>query len=231
MKRLLPWLAVLVLACPALAAQQTTVVRETTTTIHIPAAEYDKWQRMGYSTNDIFMAYNAAAAANRPVDEIFAMRKAGRSWDRIARDTRINVNQIYGTPASRVAGERIEVTRGRMAGSVVPMTGYPIYERKLPDRFFKDGYHLTPREYYRLRASGLTREEVFLIANVARETGLPIEYLQNRVFQGMTARDMSVRWGVDPDEITYVNPEWRTAAWAAAVNEPVYTDEKVDIWW
>jgi len=231
MKRWLPWLAALAIACPALAAQKTAVVTETTTTIHIPAADYDRWQRMGYTTSDIFQAYNVAAASNRKVDDVFAMRKAGKSWDTIAMDTRIGIHQVYGVPSSMVAGQRMVITGTTMTGLAVPITGYPLYERKLPDSFFKDGYTLTPQAYSRWRAAGLTRDQAYMVANASRVTGIDPGHFINRIYQGATPQSLGIQFGITPSELTKVNPEWRSPMWAAAVDEPMFTREKLDMWW
>ena len=231
MKRWLPWLAVLAIACPAMAAEKASVVRETTTTINIPAADYDRWQRMGYTTNDIFQAYNVAAASGRSVDDIFSMRKSGKSWDTIASDTRIGIHQVYGVPGSMVAGQRMIISNTAMTGVAVPLTGYPLYERRLPKSFFKDGYTLTPQDYSRMRAAGLSREQVYMVANASRVTGIDTGYFMNRIYQGATPQELGIRFGITPGELTKVHPDWRTPMWAAAVDEPVFTKEKLDMWW
>jgi hypothetical protein len=202
---------------------------------------------MGYSTQDIFYAYNTAAASNRKVDDIFAMRKAGRSWDQIATDVHISTSRIYGVPSSVVAGERMEVTRDRamrsegMApgmqgrytdhGVVGGLSPYGVNERKLPNAFYRSGYRLSPREYHRLRSAGFSRDEVFMIANAARATGLDPSVFENAIYQGMYARGISTTFGILPSRLTRVQPEWKTPEWAAATGEPLYTKDKLDVWY
>jgi hypothetical protein len=236
------------LAAPALAAQRTTVTRETTTIVSIPAADYERWQRMGYSTQDIFYAYNAAAASNRKVDEIFAMRKAGRSWDQIAGETRVTTRQIYGVPTSVVAGERIEITRAQDTDRAMPMdrragmTGrytdsgviggispYGVHERKLPDAFYRNTYRLTPRDYKRFRAAGFSQDEVYMIANAANATGLDPQHFMDAIYRGQYARGISIHFGISPNRLTRVRPEWRTPEWVAATGEPAITEERLDV--
>jgi hypothetical protein len=47
----------------------------------------------------------------------------------------------------------------------------------------------------------------------------------------MTARQISLEFGINPTRLTRVRPEWRTQEWASAINEPVYTKERLSIWW
>ena len=243
--------AAVCLSAPALAAQQTTVTRETTTIVSIPAADYERWQRMGYSTQDFFYAYNTAAASNRKVDDIFAMRKAGRTWDQIATETRVATRQIYGVPSSIVAGERIEITRAQDTGDRAMrmdqragMTGrytesgviggispYGVHERKLPDAFYRNAYRLTPREYRRLRAAGFSQDEVYMIANAANATGLDTQYFMDAIYRGQYARRISVQFGISPNRLSRVRPEWRTPEWAAATGEPAITRETLDLFY
>jgi hypothetical protein len=219
-------------AAPAAAQQRTTVVRETVTTVTIPAADYERWQKAGHSTQDIFFAYNAAAAANRPVDEVFTMRRNGRSWDQISRDLNVPMYRIYAAPhsgASVVAGSRMETPPP--AGVAGTRMMYGAHEVQQPGAFFAEGYRLTPAEYRRLRAQGFTRAEVFMIANASRRSGLPPEVFANAIYRGLYARGIANTYGIDPFELTRVLPEWKTEAWARAVGEDVYTQDKLDVWW
>jgi hypothetical protein len=218
------------LALPALAGDRTIVTKETVTTVTIPANEYAQWRDRGYSTQDIFYAYNTAAATKRDVKDILEMRKKGRTWEQIAKECGCDMRAVYGAPVSAVAGERMTLAQG---GTVMTrsMSLYPAYERKLPDRFYRSGYRLTPRDFHRFRAAGYTRDEVYLIANAARATGLDPNYFAQAISRGLYARQISLEFGITPNRLTYVHPEWRTPEWAAATGEPAMDRERLDVWW
>jgi len=218
------------LAVPVLAKEHKTIRTETITTITIPSDEYSRWRDEGYTTQDIFYAYNTSAATKRGVKEILTMRKDGRTWEQIAQTCGCETNVIYGVPTSAVAGERIVMassggTLARAAAS------YPAYERPLPDRFYRSGYRLTPRDYHKFRVAGYTRDEVYLIANAASATGIEPGYFANAISRGLYARQISLEFGISPNKLTHVKPEWRTPEWAAAVNEPTMTRERLNVWW
>jgi len=220
-------------AAPAL-AQNTTVRTETITTVTIPASDYARWREQGYSTQDIFYAYNTASGTKREVGDILAMRKSGQTWDQIAKTCGCEMNTVYGTPRSAVAGERMTLAAGQtdtkmMSGNRVSV--YPGYEMKMGKEFYNSGYRLTPRDYYRLRVAGYTPEEVYLIANASHVTGLDTSIFAQAISRGMTARQISLEFGINPSRLTRVRPEWRTQEWASAINEPVYTKERLSIWW
>lgn len=101
----------------------------------------------------------------------------------------------------------------------------------MPDRFYRCAYHRTPRDFTRLRAMGFSRDEAYMIANSAMETGLDARVLADAIYRGLYARQLALEWGLSPRTLTRVLPEWRTAEWEAAVNEPIYTREKLDVWW
>jgi hypothetical protein len=217
-------------AVPVLAEHTTTVKTQTVTTVTIPASDYAYWRDRGYSTQDIFYAYNTSAATKRGVNDIFTMRKSGDSWEKIAKECGCEMNAVYGTPVSTVAGERITLAQagGSMARSVAV---YPSYERKLSDRFYRDGYRLTPRDFQKYRAAGYTAREVYMIANAARATGLDPGVFANAISRGMYARQISLEYGITPNRLTAVLPEWRTPEWAAAINEPAMDRDRLDVWW
>ncbi|MCC2668470.1 MAG: hypothetical protein K0Q72_941 [Armatimonadetes bacterium] len=108
---------------------------------------------------------------------------------------------------------------------------YGMHERKLPDAFYKAGYRLTPRDYAKYRAAGYSRDEVFLIANAARATGIDPGHFAQMITNGNYARQISLEHGISPNKLTHVMPEWRTREWAAAVNEPTYERERLNVWW
>ena len=91
MLRALSALALAVCVCAPLAAADHT----TTTMISIPTSDYQRLRDMGYSSQDIFWAYNTSCACERKVDDILLMRKNGRSWHEISVTTAVPVAVIY----------------------------------------------------------------------------------------------------------------------------------------
>ena len=217
------------LAVPVMAEHTTTVKTQTITTVTIPASDYAYWRDRGFSTQDIFYAYNTSTGTKRGVNDIFAMRKNGDTWEKIARECGCEMNVVYGTPTSAVAGERMTLAQAGTVSRSVAV--YPSYERKLSDRFYRDGYRLTPRDYHRFRVAGYTPREVYMIANAARVTGIDPGVFANAISRGMYARQISLEYGITPNKLTMVLPEWRTPEWAAAVNEPAYDRDRLDVWW
>lgn len=213
----------------------------------VSQADYDRFLSQGHTPQDIAYAANAAALSGRSVADVLAMRKAGQSWEQISFALNVPVHRIYGIPDSRVmrtktlaegaipeggalvAGQRQELggMYGRMAAAP---RFYPAYERKLPDRFFAEGYRLTPAEYHRLRSQGFSQEEVFLIANAARATGLDPRVFADAIYRGLYARRISIEYNIEPERLTMVLPEWRSREWAEATGEP-FNKDRLDVWW
>jgi len=106
---------------------------------------------------------------------------------------------------------------------------YPAYERPLGQNFWRTGMDLTPRTYLKYRAMGFSQEEVFLIANASRATGLEPYVFGDALNRGLYARQISLEYGITPRLLTDVRAEWRTAEWAAAVGEPVYRKRKLGV--
>lgn len=221
-------------AAPVL-AQNASVRTETITTVTIPASEYARLREQGFSTQDIFYAYNTAAGTKREVSDILAMRKSGQTWEQIAKTCGCEMNTVYGVPRTAVAGER--QTTPPATPMAEPMMGgnrvnvYPGFERRQGARFYRAGYRLTPREYYRLRVAGYTPSEVYMIANAADVTGLDPNVFAQAISRGMYARQISLEFGITPNRLTRVRPEWRTPEWAAAIDEPAFNRDRLDVWW
>ena len=146
------------------------------------------------------------------------------------------------TPRNNVAGERVELAQARPAPARPParppatMTTrpvarvmYPVYERPLPDAFYRERWRLTPRDYYRLRAMGFSRDDVFFIANMATATGLDTRVFADALFRGESHWSIAHDYGMSARDATRVRPEWRTPEWAATVREPVYTRTRLRV--
>jgi hypothetical protein len=80
-------------------------------------------------------------------------------------------------------------------------------------------YELTPAEHKRLRAKGLTDQEVFVVANAARLSGRDVDWLVQAVYRGERPNRMSALLNVPISEVTAVNPLWTTPGWEQAVEE------------
>jgi hypothetical protein len=107
---------------------------------------------------------------------------------------------------------------------------YPAYERALGNDFWMRTYRLTPREYKRLRSAGFGQQEVYLIANAARATGLGTQPFADAVHRGLRGRGIAAqfhKYHIKKSSLTYVMKEWRTPEWAAAVGEDVFDRERL----
>lgn len=111
------------------------------------------------------------------------------------------------------------------------ITPYPLNEQILPGWFYREGYRLTPREYNRWRKAGFTQEEVYMIANASRVTGLDPTNFANALYRGYNARKLSLEYNIPRVQLLRVQPEWRTAAWAAATRDEAIRDDELDVWW
>jgi hypothetical protein len=125
-------------------------------------------------------------------------------------------------------GTVIRDQHGGVRGGISPI---PVYERGLPNAFYREQYRLTPREYTRLRAQGFSPKEVYMIANASRVTGLPTRTFADAIYRGLYARQISIEYGIDPYQLTRVNPEWQTREWATMTGAPPIRGEKLDVWW
>lgn len=111
------------------------------------------------------------------------------------------------------------------------ITPYPLNEQILPGWFYREGYRLTPREYHRWRKAGFRPREVYMIANAARVTALDPSHFANALYRGYDARKLSLEYGIPKEDLVRVLPEWRTAAWGAAIREEAYRNDTLDVWW
>ena len=123
------------------------------------------------------------------------------------------------------------MTRDQHGGVRGGISSIPTYERGYSDAFYRDGYRLTPREYKRLRAQGFSPREVYMIANASRVTALPTRTFADAIYRGLYARQISIEFGISPNQLTRVSPEWQTREWAAATGEPIYNRDRLDVWW
>lgn len=84
-------------------------------------------------------------------------------------------------------------------------------------------YRLTPAEHKRLRAMGLTDDEVFALANIAEvshrhiDDVADVDPLPHRVLRGETFEQIAASLNVPFDEVTRRKPEWQSAEWEQAV--------------
>lgn len=78
-------------------------------------------------------------------------------------------------------------------------------------------YRLTPLDQKRLRAMGLTNKEVYIVANVARETGRDPDDIAQMIFRGATIASLSEEFNLSPRVIETPRPEWTTPEWDQAV--------------
>jgi hypothetical protein len=78
-------------------------------------------------------------------------------------------------------------------------------------------YRLTPLDQKRLRAMGLTNKEVYIIANVARETGRDPDDIAQMIFRGATVASLSEEFNLSPKVVETPRPEWTTPEWDQAV--------------
>jgi hypothetical protein len=196
----------------------------------------------------MFRALTTLAAAACLLSPVFAAPEAGRdgsptskvAGERMDRSGggRDGMGGRFDSRSGIPTGESLPVTESRVRrGSMADRIGrmgflpYPYYHMPLPDSFYAEGYYLTPRDYKRFRRMGFSRDEAYMIANAARATGLDPLTFSNAIYQGMYAREIAYEYNIHPNLLTRVHEEWRTPTWASAVGEPVYTKDKLDVFW
>jgi len=88
-------------------------------------------------------------------------------------------------------------------------------------------YILTPMEFRRLRALGLTEQEVFAAANVAEKTGVhldapnlndPVQMIQ----RGATMWEVAHAFNIPLSTLDSRRPEWESAEWRRSENDYWY---------
>jgi hypothetical protein len=89
-------------------------------------------------------------------------------------------------------------------------------------------YQLTPIEHKRLRALGLTDDEVFAAANVARLTGRPLDAPAfddpaQMFLRGREMWQVAREFNIPTDDLDNRQPEWETAEWQTAVDQGWFT--------
>jgi hypothetical protein len=84
-------------------------------------------------------------------------------------------------------------------------------------------YVLTPLEHKRLRAYGLTDEEVFIVANAASNSWYDVDYLvQLCLVRHYTELNSLQYLNRVPESLKQRRPEWSTPEWQEAVKRGDY---------
>jgi len=179
----------------------------------IPAADYERYRRMGYSPRDIAMAYNTAQRTGRQPDEVFAMLDRGMTWQGIAGQYNMAVADIQ-APTYRVAGAREQSGMGGQG-----MGGRSMYATPNTNIDWSRRFELTPVEMKRLRAMGLRDREIWVVANTAAETGRSPDDIAQHIFRGRTAEQIAEEFNLSASRIREPKPEWQTPEWDQAVRE------------
>jgi hypothetical protein len=181
----------------------------------IPAADYERYRKMGYTPREIGMIYNVVRRTGRQPDEVVQMLDRGMTWEAIARENRLAMADIQ-TPEARVAGARSTM------GSDSMMSGRMDYSKPNMNIDWSRRFALTPLEMKRLRAMGLKDREVFVVANAARLSGRPVDALAQRIFRGQTTEQIAMDLNVSVSALEEVQPMWKTPEWEQAVQEGRY---------
>ena len=114
-------------------------------------------------------------------------------------------------------------TSSSMSGGAGMMNGSDMMGGMAGHTDWSRRYVLSPMEHRRLRALGLSDDEVFAAANVAERTGIhldapnfddPAQMLQ----RGATMWDIADKFNVPLPALHSRRPEWETAEWRQAVD-------------
>jgi len=87
-------------------------------------------------------------------------------------------------------------------------------------------YRLTPLDEKRFHAMGLTKKEIYIVANTAHLTAMDPDEIVQMIFRGATATTIGEQFNLDPKQLTTPRPEWTTPEWDQAVEHgsawPIY---------
>ena len=88
---------------------------------------------------------------------------------------------------------------------------------------WSERYRLTPIEHKRLRAMGLSDDEVFAVSNASEESGVDVDEITQMVLRGRDYFQIAEQLGIPYDSLTKRRPEWQTAEWEQGVKEGWFT--------
>jgi len=88
---------------------------------------------------------------------------------------------------------------------------------------WSERYRLTPLEHKRLRAMGLSDEEVFAVANASHESHVDVDEITQMVLRGRDYFQIAEQLGIPYDSLLRRRPEWQTAEWEQGVREGWFT--------
>jgi hypothetical protein len=79
-------------------------------------------------------------------------------------------------------------------------------------------WELTPVEHKRLRAKGLSDEEVYQVSTLAMKTHYDVDWLVNAMFRGVAITSQATQMGLATDILKAERPaEWGSPGWEEAV--------------
>jgi hypothetical protein len=82
---------------------------------------------------------------------------------------------------------------------------------------WKRSHRLTPRDHKRMRAMGLTDQEVFYVANLSYALGREQDDIVQMIFRGQTAQMIADEYNLRGPLFSQMEPQWSTPEWQEAV--------------
>lgn len=173
----------------------------------------------GYSYEDIATAANVAARSGHPIADVIAMHDRGMDWTQIASQLNVSADDIY--RSVQPVESRVAAARETMPGAVA--AGESRYAMPNTNINWSHAYTLTPLEMKRLRAMGLSDSEVYVAANAAHISRLPVDYFVQEIMRGWTTQEIADSLAVPASDLEAVDPMWTTPEWQRAVREGSWT--------
>lgn len=157
----------------------------------IPVSEIQALRNQGYSWGEVNLIANAAARTGLTTQQIVQMRQQGMSWQAIATQYNMPVSTL--TVPCPVVAPRLSCCAALAAG---PVCTRPV----IPAMYNRGGnVLLTQDEVMRFYSKGYDWTEVAIAANIARETGYPVEQVLRDMRSGMVWQQVAQYYGVSPN--------------------------------
>lgn len=154
-------------------------------------ADIQALRNQGFSWGEVNLIANAATRTGLTTQQIAQMRLQGMSWQSIA--SQYNLPATTLTVPCPVIAPRLSCCAAYAAG---PVCTSPV----IPAMYNRAGnVLLTQDEVFRYYAKGYDWTEVAIAANIARETGYPVDQVLRDMRSGMVWPQVAFYYGVSPN--------------------------------
>ena len=156
----------------------------------LPMADIQALRSQGYTWGDINLIANASVRTGLTLQQVAEMHTQGVSWQDMAVRYNLPVTALTEPCPTRVPS--LSCCAAAAAG--------PVCTRPVPPVFYNRAGNvlLTEDEVFRLYARGNDWTSVAIAANIARETGYPVEQVLTDLRSGVTWEQVAIMYAVPP---------------------------------